>query len=235
MWLSGFRSEMTSTKATAVADWARRTGTGFTRFDYSGHGQSEGRFEEACVGAWVNEALAVFDKLTRGPQILVGSSMGGWIALLMQRELRRRPGDGEQRLAGLVLIAPAWDMTERLIRRAMPPEARRQLRETGVWLRPSAYGDGPYPITQRLLEEGEEHLLQPRGRFRSNCPIRILHGERDADVPFEGSLDLMDLYGGCDIALQPVPDGEHRLARPEDIAALIGFIEELIVLSGSGE
>lgn len=231
IWLPGFKSDMASTKASALEAWALQTGTALTRFDYSGHGRSEGTIEEGTISAWLEEALAVLDRLTQGPQILIGSSMGGWIAALMQRKLRCRmaPND-ETRLAGLVLIAPAWDMTERLMEPQLTQEAWAAITTQGVWYRPSAYGDGGYPITQRLLRDGEEHCIGGTHPFRSTCPIRILHGEQDPDVPFDGSLELMDLYAGSDIQLWPVPDGDHRLSRPQDITRLIEAIEQVMGL-----
>ena len=222
LWLPGFNSVMTSSKASALAAWAARTGRELTRFDYSGHGASSGRFEAGTIGQWLADCSAVYARLTAGPQIVVGSSMGGYLALLLARELR---GSEASRLAGLVLIAPAWNMTERLMWAEMSAEARAELERTGVWRRPSADGE-PYPITRRLIEEGREHLININ-TLELNCPLRILHGVKDADVPFPGSADLVRRQGKADARLIAIHDGDHRLARDEDVARLIGEIEAL--------
>ena len=217
-WLPGFNSVMTSSKATALDAWAEHDGRALTRFDYSGHGQSEGRFQDGCIGQWLADARAAFDQLTEGPQIVVGSSMGGYLALLLALT---KPG----RLSGLVLLAPAWNMTERLMWDEMDAKTRKTLERDGVWMRPSAYGD-PYNISKKLVEEGREHLID---LFDLNvgCPLRILHGVKDADVPFDGSVTLIQRQGDTDSRLIAVPDGDHRLAREQDIALLIQLIEEL--------
>ena len=215
-WLPGFNSVMTSSKATALAEWAAETGRALTRFDYSGHGASDGKFIDGTIGQWLADAQAVL-ATTAGPQIIVGSSMGGYIALLLAQA-------APARLAGLVLVAPAWNMTERLMWAGMPPDARAALEREGVWHRPSAYGD-PYPITKRLIEEGRAHLLDIHN-LQLPCPLRVLHGANDADVPFEGSVALERGQAG-NARLIAVPDGDHRLARDQDIALLIKLIEEL--------
>lgn len=228
LWLPGFRSEMTSLKATALDGWGAAQGLAVTRFDYSGHGQSEGRFEDGTIGRWLDEAHAVLHALTSGPQVLVGSSMGGHIALLLLRRLQRE-GVARDRVAGLVLVAPAWDMTERL-RQRLPPEARRAIEEQGVWLRPSRYGDGPYPITRGLIEEGRNHRigLEP---YDPGCPVRIIHGLQDPDVPYEHSLDLVAHLSGDWTRMTAVPDGEHRLSRPEDLDTLLSLVREVVELA----
>jgi len=151
MWLSGLKSEMTSTKASVIAAWAAEHGVPCTRFDYSGHGQSPGKFEDGTIGAWLAEALAVFREVTRGPQILIGSSMGGYIALLLLRALMRDSPRDAERITALLLIAPAWDMTERLMWARFSEAIRREITEKGVYLRPSTYGDGDYAISRRLI------------------------------------------------------------------------------------
>lgn len=231
-WLSGLKSDMASTKVTALAEFARERGLGCTRFDYSGHGISGGRFEDGTIGAWLDEAAAAFTRLTRGPQIVVGSSMGGHIALLLLRKLVAEAPAEAARFKGLVLIAPAWDMTEALMWAEMPPEAQRQVMEEGQFLRPSAYGDG-YVITRRLIEEGRDHLFagQP---FDPGRPVRILHGRLDPDVPFSHSLELMRFLTGSDITLTEVPDGEHRLSRPQDLEKLFALVEELVPRARAG-
>lgn len=224
-WLPGFKSEMTSLKATALAEWGAARGLAVTRFDYSGHGQSRGRFEDGTIGRWLEEAKAVFDRLTAGPQVVVGSSMGGHIALLLLRALQRA-GTAGDRVAGLVLVAPAWDMTRHLWGK-LPPEGRRAIEQDGIWMRPSSYGDGPYPITRGLIEEGSNHVIGD-APFDPGCPVRILHGLQDPDVPYEHSLDLVAHLSGDWTRMTAVPDGEHRLSRPEDLAQLLGLVEEIV-------
>lgn len=222
VWLCGLKSEMTSTKATAVAAWAQQQGRGCLRFDYSGHGQSDGRFEEGTVSRWLEEARNVFSRLTHGPQVLVGSSMGGYMALLLLRALMVEESEEAARIKGLVLIAPAWDMTD-LMWRNLPSTARKDIEEKGVYLRPSAYGDGPYPITRAFVEDGRKHLIgtEPLDPGR---PVHILHGLQDPDVPWEHTLDLVAHLSGDWARVAAVPDGEHRLSRPEDITLLLEII-----------
>jgi alpha-beta hydrolase superfamily lysophospholipase len=243
VWLCGLKSEMVSTKASAVAEWAEGQGLASLRFDYSGHGQSQGRFEDGTVSRWLEEAEAAFLALTEGPQVLIGSSLGGYIALLLLRRLveGRMSGIGHRALQeggattpdtrrptpeikALVLIAPAWDMTELMWQR-LPPEARQDIEERGVFLRPSRYGDGPYPITRALIEDGRRHLIG-RAPFDPGRPVHIIHGQQDPDVPFAHSLDLAAHLSGGWTRVTAVPDGEHRLSRPEDIALLLAAIAE---------
>jgi pimeloyl-ACP methyl ester carboxylesterase len=227
VWLCGLKSEMTSTKAAAVADWAEAQGLACVRFDYSGHGQSEGRFETGTVSRWLEEAEAVFRSLTQGPQILVGSSMGGYMALLLLRRLLAQERQAEAaRIVALVLIAPAWDMTD-LMWRNLPSAARRDIEETGVFLRPSRYGDGPYPITRALIEDGRQHLIGA-APLDPGRPVRIIHGLQDPDVPWEHTLDLVAHLSGDWTRVAAVPDGEHRLSRPEDLALLLDTIADLV-------
>jgi len=230
MWLSGLKSEMTSTKASVLAAWAAEHGHPCTRFDYSGHGQSPGRFEEGTVGAWLEEALAVFKEVTRGPQVLVGSSMGGYIALLVLRTLMRESPAEAARIKGLLLIAPAWDMTERLMWARFPESVRREVLEKGVYQRPSKYGDGDYAISRRLIEEGRNHLIGD-APFDPGRPIHVLHGLLDPDVPWEHTLDLVAHLTGDHVQVSAVPDGEHRLSRPEDLDLMIRALEGLAGVS----
>jgi pimeloyl-ACP methyl ester carboxylesterase len=159
IWLPGFKSDMVSTKATVLSDWARGKGLACTRFDYSGHGQSDGRFEDGTVSRWLEETRAVFSRMTDGPVVVVGSSMGGYIAMLLLRQLMAEDAQETARIKALVLIAPAWDMTEDLMWKQFPEDVKRKIAEEGVWLRPSAYGD-PYPITRGLIEDGRKHLFE---------------------------------------------------------------------------
>jgi pimeloyl-ACP methyl ester carboxylesterase len=229
VWLPGFKSDMVSTKAGALSDWAKAQGLALTRFDYSGHGQSGGRFEDGTIGRWLEEAIAVVTRSTRGEQILIGSSLGGYIALLALRRLLAEAPAEAARIKALLLIAPAWDMTEELMWRQFPDEARRAVMDEGVWLRPSAYGD-PYPITRGLIEEGRNHLLahQPWDPGR---PTVIIHGALDPDVPLQHSRDLVSFLQGGRTRLVTLPDGEHRLSRPEDLALLFELLAELVDLS----
>ena len=227
LWLQGFKSEMTSVKPTALAKWTAQQNLAFTRFDYSGHGRSDGRFEDGNLSAWLEEAVAVFQQLTSGNQIIVGSSMGGNLALLLLRHLMEHDAAAADRIKALVLIAPAWDMTEELIWPRLDAAAKASLLETGVWMRPSRYGDDPYPITRQLIEDGRNNLLG-RTPWYPERPVRILHGREDPDVPFNHAERLLDILQGPDIELHEVPDGEHRLSRPEDLGRLFGLISEFI-------
>jgi pimeloyl-ACP methyl ester carboxylesterase len=226
IWLQGLKSEMTSTKATAVAAWCLEQGHVCTRFDYSGHGRSGGRFEDGTIGAWLEEAHAVFDRLTDGPQVLVGSSTGGYIALLLLRDLLRRDPAKAGRIKGLVLIAPAWDLTTKLMWDRFPDSAKKAITEQGVYLRPSSYGDGPYAITRQFLDEGREHLIGPDG-FDPDRPVIVLHGLLDEDVPWEHTLDLVATLRGDHVHVHAVPEGDHRLSQPEDLDLLRRVLREL--------
>lgn len=226
MWLPGLKSEMTSTKASALAGWCAEQGHDCTRFDYSGHGRSSGRFEDGTIGAWLKEAAAVFDRLTHGPQVLVGSSTGGYIALLLLRDLLRRDAEKARRIRGLVLIAPAWDLTTRLMWDRFGPAARKAVETDGVYMRPSSYGDGPYAITRTFLEEGRRHLIAPDG-FDPGRPVVVLHGLLDEDVPWEHTLELESILQGGHVTVHAVPEGDHRLSTPQDLALLFRVCSEL--------
>lgn len=219
IWLQGLKSEMISTKATALAEWCATEGHACTRFDYSGHGRSDGRFEDGTIGAWLEEAHAVLDRLTDGPQVLVGSSTGAYIALLVLRDLIRRGPDAAQRIKALVLIAPAWDLTEKLMWEQFPPSAKTAIMEQGVYLRPSDYSDEPYAITRNFIEEGRCHLIGPGG-FDPGCPVIVLQGLLDQDVPWEHALELEATLRGDHVRIHAVPEGDHRLSQPEDLDLL---------------
>lgn len=224
-WLGGFKSDMRGTKAEALAAHAAQTGRACIRFDYSGHGESGGRFEDGTISRWLEESLAVFHAHASGPQIVVGSSMGGWIALLLARALAAKPSPGAS-LAGLVLIAPAPDFTEDLMWSGFSPEIRREIEEKGSWLRPSAYGEAPYPITWALIEDGRKNLLL-RKPIELGCPVRILQGVQDPDVPFTHAMKLVSCLAQDDVVLTLVKDGDHRLSRREDIERLLRAVDEL--------
>jgi pimeloyl-ACP methyl ester carboxylesterase len=225
-WLGGFNSDMAGTKALALDAWAAQTARACVRFDYSGHGESGGSFEDGTIGRWLEESVAVFRQFCRGPQVVIGSSMGGWIALLLAREIAKH-GIGNASLAGLVLIAPAPDFTEELMWKGFSPAIREEIETKGVWLRPSRYGDGtPYPITRALIEEGRKHLLLGSS-IEVGCPVRILQGARDPDVPWKHALALAHRLPADDVVLTVIQDGDHRLSRPQDIARIIAAVEEI--------
>ncbi|MGH6672589.1 MAG: alpha/beta hydrolase [Xanthobacteraceae bacterium] len=224
-FLSGYKSDMKGTKAEALAQWADQTGRACLRFDYSGHGESEGKFTDGTIGRWLADSLAVFDACCRGPQILIGSSMGGWLALLLVRALRQRGATARGSVAGLVLIAPAVDFTEELMWKRFTPEIKRELEEKGVWQRPSAYSAEPYLVTRQLIEDGRKHLLLG-GMIETGCAVRILQGVEDQDVPWQHAIDLTSRLACDDVVLTLVKDGDHRLSRPEDIDRLIAAVAE---------
>ena len=224
-WLGGYKSDMKGTKAQALADWAGQQGRGCVRFDYSGHGESEGAFTDGTIGRWLAESLAVFDACCRGPQVLIGSSMGGWLALLLVRALRQRPQAGPTSVAGLVLIAPAIDFTEELMWKRFTPEIKRELETKGVWARPSQYSPEPYLVTRQLIEEGRRHLLLG-GMIETGCPVRVLQGVMDLDVPWQHAKALVARFACDDVVLTLIKDGDHRLSRPEDIERLIAAVAE---------
>lgn len=225
-WLSGFMSDMASTKATAVAEWAAERGLASTRFDYSGHGLSGGPFTDGTIGRWLEEAYSVFTRVTAGPQVIIGSSMGGHIALLLLRKLLREQPSEARRIKGFVLIAPAWDMTEELMWKRFGEEARRAIVERGIYEQPSAYGS-PYPITRGLIEDGRKHLLA-REPFDSGRPIVILQGLQDPDVPAAHTRELTEFLTGGRVKLIEIADGEHRLSRPQDLSLLFDEIGKLV-------
>ena len=223
-WVGGFKSDMKGTKAEALDLWARDNGRAMTRFDYSGHGESGGNFTDGTIGRWFEETLAVFDGFCRGPQVVIGSSMGGWLALLLTRELIRRV-QPDPCVTRLVLIAPAVDFTEELMWKRFPPEVKREIEQAGVWARPSQYSEQPYPITRGLIEEGRRHLLLD-GMIETGCPVRILQGVQDPDVPWQHTVELTARFARDDVVLTLVKDGDHRLSRPEDIERLIAAVAE---------
>jgi pimeloyl-ACP methyl ester carboxylesterase len=223
-WLGGFHSDMKGTKAVALDEWAAEHGRACVRFDYSGHGESGGAFIDGTIGRWLEESVAVFAQFCAGPQVVIGSSMGGWMALLLARELAK-PAASRASLAGLVLIAPAPDFTEELMWKGFSPEAKRDIETRGVWLRPSEYGE-PYPITRALIEEGRNHLLLGSA-IEVGCPVRILQGAQDPDVPWQHAFALAHRLPSDDVVLTMIQDGDHRLSRPQDIARIIAAVAEI--------
>jgi pimeloyl-ACP methyl ester carboxylesterase len=225
-WMSGFKSDMQGGKAVALDGWAAEHGRACTRFDYSGHGESDGDFADGSIGQWLEDSLAVFDAFCDGPQIVIGSSMGGWMALLLARALaRRKAASPRATLTGLVLIAPAPDFTEELMWKGFSPEIRQEIETKGVWLRPSQYGE-PYPITRALIEEGRNHLLLGKA-IEVGCPVRILQGGQDPDVPWRHAFALAHRLPADDVVLTMIQDGDHRLSRPQDIARIIAAVAEI--------
>jgi len=221
VWLGGFRSDMAGTKAQALADWATASGRAYVRFDYLGHGESSGDFRtKGTITRWREDALAVLDELVEGPAVLVGSSMGGWIACLAAMA---RP----QRVRGMVLVAPAPDFTEKLMAPEIPPQGRAALAADGVWLRPSDYGE-PYPITRTLLEDGARWSILTAEPVPIEVPVRILQGGSDPDVPWRHALELAQAIKGQDVVFTLIKDGDHRLSRQQDIDRLIAAVEEAL-------
>ena len=223
VWLGGFKSDMQGGKAVALDGWAGERGRAVVRFDYSGHGESGGDFADGTIGSWLEDSVAVLERFCTGPQVLIGSSMGGWMALLLAREIKKRSGKAS--LAGLVLIAPAPDFTEELMWKKFSPEIRREMETRGAWVRASQYSDEPQIVTRALIEEGRRHLLLG-GLIETGCPVRILQGVEDPDVPWSHAVDLVARLAHDDVVLTLVKDGDHRLSRPEDIERLLAAVAE---------
>jgi pimeloyl-ACP methyl ester carboxylesterase len=223
-WLGGFNSDMKGTKALALDAWAAEHARACVRFDYSGHGESGGAFIDGTIVRWLGESIAVFDQFCAGPQVVIGSSMGGWMALLLARVIAKRK-ETRASPAGLVLIAPAPDFTEQLMWSGFSAEVRREIETNGVWLRPSQYGEH-YPITRALIEEGRNHLLLGSA-IEVGCPVRILQGAQDPDVPWQHAFALAHRLPREDVVLTMIQDGDHRLSRPQDIARIIAAVAEI--------
>ncbi len=220
VFLHGLRSDKGGTKAEALTRHAQSRGYGLLRFDMFGHGASSGRFEDGGISRWVEDAVAVLDELTRGPLVLVGSSMGGWV---MVKTALARP----KRVNGLVGIAVAPDFTEDLMWAGFDAVQRDALMTAGVVQLPSEYDDGPYRISRHLIEDGRRNLVL-RDAVDIACPVRLIHGQKDTAVPWETSLRLAERITGDDVAVHLVKDGDHRLSRPRDLERLCGFVEELV-------
>jgi pimeloyl-ACP methyl ester carboxylesterase len=225
VWLGGFRSDMEGIKALAMVDWAKKHGTAALRFDYSGHGQSGGDFRDGCISRWLEESLAVFRRHSQGPQIVLGSSMGAWIALRMVQELAII-GEGH-RIKGLVLVAPAPDFTAALMEPSFSVEQQDTLKNQGYIEEPSAYADEPYIITNRVIEDGRNNLVL-KDIIETNCPVRILQGMRDDDVPYDHALRLLNHLPAQEVTITLVKDGDHRLSRDQDIVLLKNTLGDLM-------
>ncbi|MFQ5785488.1 MAG: alpha/beta fold hydrolase [Alphaproteobacteria bacterium] len=219
VFLGGFMSDMTGTKAMALEAFCRTRGRAFLRFDYLGHGASSGDFEDGTIGRWADDAIAVIDAATEGPLVLVGSSMGGWIMLLTALA---RP----ERVKGLIGLAAAPDFTEYLLWDDFGPETRETLLRDGVVHLPSDYGDEPYPITRALIEDGRSHLLLP-DVIALACPVRLIQGMKDADVPWRTALRLAERLASDDVEVTLVKDGDHRLSEPADLNRLCRTVAAL--------
>lgn len=224
LFLTGFRSDMTGAKALHLERHCATVGQAFVRFDYRGHGASGGRFEDGCIGDWRDDALAVLDEIIEGPVVLVGSSMGGWIMLLVALA---RP----ERVQGLVGIAAAPDFTHDLIRPKLTAGDIRQLDRDGVLLAPSAYGE-PTPITRRLLDDGDRHLVLPVP-LPIRCPVHLLHGQLDPDVPWSTSLRLAACLESPAVTVELIKDGDHRLSREEDLRRVAAALDRVLEAAGS--
>jgi pimeloyl-ACP methyl ester carboxylesterase len=222
LFCSGFNSNMQGDKALALEAWCQRKGRQYTRFDYLGHGESSGRFEDGTIGRWRDDTLAVLDEVTSGPQLIVGSSMGGWLMLLVALA---RP----ERLAGLVGVAAAPDFTEALRTRDLSPQQLQQLTDSGYCELPNCYDDRePYRISQYFLEEGRKHLLLSAPDIAIDLPVRLIHGQCDEDVPWQHSMTLMKKLRSQDVEVQLVKSGGHRLSEPDDLQRLMRTIDSLL-------
>jgi pimeloyl-ACP methyl ester carboxylesterase len=220
VFLGGFRSDMTGTKALFLEDYCRRRGRAYVRFDYFAHGLSSGDFADGTISRWRDDAIAVIDSLTEGPQILIGSSMGGWIMVLAALA---RP----QRVAALVGIAAAPDFTADLLPRRLSKAQRRELDEAGRVVLPSAYDPAGYLYTKTLIEDGDRNLVL-RTSIPLSCPARLLHGIADESVPWRQSLKLAEYLQSTDVTLTLIKDGDHRMSRDKDLVRLAGVLDELI-------
>lgn len=225
VWLGGFRSDMIGTKAETLDRWAAESGHAFTRHDYSGHGESGGRFADGTISKWLAESLAVFHRFTTGPQVLVGSSMGAWIALRMVAELRKAGEAG--RIAGVVLLAPAPDFTAELMEPQLTPEHRAALAEKGFFEEPSEYSPEPNVYTQTLFEDGRRNRIMT-GPIDPGCKVHILQGDADPDVPPTHARKLAALLPPDKVTLTLVANGDHRLSRPEDLDLLVATVAEMV-------
>lgn len=225
VWLGGFRSDMTGTKAEAISEHCEEQGRQFLRFDYSGHGQSAGAFEDGTISLWLEQTLTVIDELADGPSILVGSSMGGWIALRAAQEWAK--AGRNDRLAGMILLAPAPDFTMRMLDEDLTDEEKRILKETGRHEVPTPYGPDPNVFTRALFEDGARNRVLD-GLIDTHCPVHILQGMEDPDVPWQTAQNLMERLPADDVTLTYVKDGDHRLSREQDIALLLRICDAMI-------
>lgn len=223
VWLGGYRSDMLGTKAVVLDEWAQKSGHSALRLDYSGHGESGGDFNQGTISRWLDESLAVYAKYAQGPQILVGSSMGGWIALRMAQELKK----AGKSPAGIVLIAPAPDFTAELVEPSLTEAQKRDLIEQGYFEESSEYSPNPYIYTRALIEDGRQNLVL-KGIIDTGCPVHILQGMVDEAVPYQHALKLVEHLPVDDVTLTLVRDGDHRLSRPQDLDLLVRTVSGLV-------
>lgn len=221
IWLGGYKSDMSSTKAEALVQWGQKNNRAVLRFDYSGHGLSSEKFEDGTISSWLEDALGMIEAYGGTAPVLVGSSMGGWIAMLAALKLKK-----ENPPSALVLIAPATDFTEELMWKAFSPEIRTQIKTTGVWLRYSQYSPDPTPVTKAFIEDGRKHLLFGKG-FELGCKIHILQGQKDPDVPWQHTMKLVSYLPHDEVTITMINDGDHRLSREEDIAKLVDIVASI--------
>lgn len=224
VWLGGYRSDMKGTKAETLDQWTVANGRAFLRHDYSGHGESGGEFRDGTISRWLAQSLGLFRQQTKGPQILIGSSMGAWIALRMIAELQKA-GEGA-RVGGLILLAPAPDFTRELLAPRLSEAQKREWAEKGVLEVPSEYDVNPYIYTRALFEDGANNYVMT-GPIDTHCPVTILQGLADPDVPYQHALNLASLMPADDVTMSLIPDGDHRLSRPQDLALLVSAVEEI--------
>ncbi|TPK61185.1 MULTISPECIES: alpha/beta hydrolase [unclassified Mesorhizobium] len=227
VWLGGYKSDMLGTKAETLSDWAAKDGRAFLRHDYSGHGESGGAFADGTISKWLSQSLAVFRHFTSGSQILVGSSMGAWIALRMVQELRKA---GDASVVGLVLLAPAPDFTAELVEPVLTKAQKRDLAKKGFFEEPSDYSTEPYIYTRALIEDGRDNLVMT-GPLDTHCPVHVLQGLADRDVPSSHALRLVSLLPADDVTLSLIPDGDHRLSRPQDLDMLVRAVGDMAARS----
>lgn len=225
VWLGGYRSDMDGTKAIELDRFAAENGIGCVRFDYSGHGKSSGDYRDGTISLWVEEAMAVIDTYIKGRMILVGSSLGGWVTLRVVEEMKKR-GDAA-RLAGLVLIAPAPDFTHELIEPALTEAERTSLAERGYFEEPSEYSADPNVFTRALIEDGRQNRVLD-GIIETGCPVHILQGMQDPDVPYGHALKLLNHLPADDVVMTLIRDGDHRLSRPQDIERMLAAVEGMV-------
>ncbi|MFC2953923.1 alpha/beta hydrolase [Marinicaulis aureus] len=219
VWLGGYRSDMLGTKAEHLDQWAQANRRSYLRFDYSGHGESEGRFEDGSIGDWAADALAIIDAKTQGSQILIGSSMGGWIAALTALKL-------PDKAAAIIFIAPAPDFTEKLMWPSFTAAQQETLMQDGKLELPSDYSDEPDLYTRKLIEDGRNHLIMD-GPVAIRCPVRILQGMKDDAVPYIHALHFAALLESDDVEILLTPGGDHRLSTPPDLERLTRTLDRL--------
>ncbi|MEN0088103.1 MAG: alpha/beta hydrolase [Pseudomonadota bacterium] len=224
VWLGGFRSDMEGGKAIALSDWCQKTGHGCVRFDYSGHGQSGGQFADGCISVWLAETLAVLEAIDTRKLVLVGSSMGGWIALRVAQELRKA-GRGD-RLHAMVLVAPAPDFATELMEPKFTDEQRELMATQGWFTEVTPYGPDPVLYTSKLIEDGRTQRVLD-GELVVGCPVAILQGMEDPDVPWEHAMRLVHTLAQDDVSITLIKDGDHRLSREADIAVLLRLCEDV--------